>query len=180
MPEHDDVLMDRIAATLRAPAGPDAGADRRVMDAVRLQPQHATGSIKRFTAWLLRPQPLRVAPLGALAAAAAVVALWLVVPSTDRMAAPGPAAAQPVQFVLIAPEASTVTVVGDFNDWDPTATPLAAARTGGVWTTTVMLAPGRHRYAFLVDATRWIADPSAPPAGDDDFGEPSSALTVAS
>jgi len=42
----------------------------------------------------------------------------------------------------------------------------------------VPLAPGRYRYAFLVDGSRWLADPAAPRARDDEFGTPSSVVTV--
>jgi len=83
-----------------------------------------------------------------------------------------------VQFVLFLPDARTVTVVGDFNDWDPAATPLTASRPGGMWVVSVPLTPGRHHYAFVVNGTRWIADPAAPPARDEDFGSPNSVVTV--
>jgi hypothetical protein len=42
----------------------------------------------------------------------------------------------------------------------------------------VKLAPGRYRYAFVLDGARWIADPGAPRAGGDDFGVESSVATV--
>jgi hypothetical protein len=68
--------------------------------------------------------------------------------------------------------------VGDFNHWDPAATPLA--RTGGAaWATAVRLQPGRHVYAYLVDGARWVVDPSAARSQDDDFGTPNSVITVA-
>lgn len=85
----------------------------------------------------------------------------------------------PMQFVLDArdvPAASTVSVVGDFNDWSVTAQPLTLEN--GVWTTTVPLAPGRHVYAFVVNGTTWIADPRAPQATDSDFGRPGSVVIV--
>jgi 1,4-alpha-glucan branching enzyme len=82
-----------------------------------------------------------------------------------------------VQFVLVAPDARRVALVGDFNDWDPAATPLRASA-GGAWSAAVQLSPGRHRYAFVVDGVRWLADPAAPPAPDDDFGTPGSVVTV--
>jgi 1,4-alpha-glucan branching enzyme len=69
--------------------------------------------------------------------------------------------------------------VGDFNDWDPKATPLRAAATGGVWSVDVPIQPGRHLYAFVVDGKVWRPDPAAPPAYGEDFGEPNSAITVA-
>ena len=83
-----------------------------------------------------------------------------------------------VQFVLLAPGAQRVTLVGDFNDWDPQATPLRRSPSGGAWSTAVELRPGRHRYAFVIDGEQWIADPAAPPAPDDDFGTPGSVVTV--
>lgn len=85
-------------------------------------------------------------------------------------------AAVPTRFVFVAPNARSVTIVGDFNDWDQQATPLV--RHQGVWTAEVTLPPGRYAYAFLVDGQRWIADPDAPPAVGDDFGRPSSVVTV--
>ncbi len=81
------------------------------------------------------------------------------------------------QFVLVAPRATSVSLVGDFNDWDPARTPMHAAR-GGVWATIVPLAPGRYRYAFLVNGAEWHADPGAPTVADDEFGTPSSVVTV--
>ena len=44
--------------------------------------------------------------------------------------------------------------------------------------TAVRLAPGRYRYAFLVNGVEWRADPAAPVAKDDEFGTPSSVVTV--
>lgn len=81
-----------------------------------------------------------------------------------------------VPFTLLAPQASSVAVVGDFNDWKPT--PLT--RNGvGAWETRVRLRPGQYNYAFVVDGSRWVADPSAPRNAVDDFGSPNSVVTVA-
>src|SRR5690606_30140938 len=74
--------------------------------------------------------------------------------------------------VLHAHDARSVSVVGDFNDWDPRATPLT--RTGdGVWSAVVRLRPGTVRYAYLVDGTEWRADPHAV-ASREEFGRPTS------
>jgi hypothetical protein len=48
-----------------------------------------------------------------------------------------------------------------------------------MWTVEVPLAPGRHRYAFVVDDETWLPDPTAPRAPGADFGAPSSVVTVA-
>ena len=81
-----------------------------------------------------------------------------------------------VQFVLVAPDAHRVVVVGDFNDWDPAAAPLAG--TSGVWSGEVEVPYGRHDYAFVVDGERWVRDPSAPRAPADEFGNGYSVLVV--
>jgi 1,4-alpha-glucan branching enzyme len=67
--------------------------------------------------------------------------------------------------------------VGDFNRWDPNATPLRRSADGRTWTVAVPLPSGRHVYAFVVDGGL-TADPTAPRAAGDDFGEPSSVVVV--
>jgi 1,4-alpha-glucan branching enzyme len=83
-----------------------------------------------------------------------------------------------VQFVFVAPTARSVSLVGDFNNWEMDATPLEAGPARSVWTVNLLLPNGRHRYAFVVDDSTWAADPAAPPAAGDDFGMPSSVVTV--
>jgi len=114
-------------------------------------------------------RPRLVLAAGAIAAALAVVALL-----PQRHA---PEAARLIPFVVTAPDVERVTIVGDFNDWDPQATPLARL-SGNAWGVMVKLPPGRYRYSFVLDGSRWIADPGAPRAADDDFGLQSSVTTI--
>ena len=61
------------------------------------------------------------------------------------------------------------SVVGDFNDWDPTATPLR--KKGGVRTASVVLDPGpRYRFRYLDVHGRWHDDPSADDVEANAFG----------
>ena len=84
--------------------------------------------------------------------------------------------APPVRFVLVAPSASRVAIVGDFNGWIPTATPMR--RSGaGLWSVDLPLAAGRHAYSFVVDGVL-VADPNALDSADDDYGVPSSVVLV--
>ena len=83
-----------------------------------------------------------------------------------------------VQFVLEAPRATSVTVVGDFNAWDESRTPLERDSTTGVWSALVDVHPGRHVYAFLVDGKTWTLDPNAPRTKDLDYGTAQSVLMV--
>ncbi len=83
----------------------------------------------------------------------------------------------PTQFVFESTEAKRVSVVGEFNDWEVDELPMTRVQ-GGVWTTTVPLAPGRHVYAFVVDGTLLVADPRAPKSGDADYGREGSVVMV--
>ena len=81
------------------------------------------------------------------------------------------------QFVFDDAMAQRVSLVGDFNDWTGTSTPLTRLESG-VWTVSVPLPPGRHVYAFLVDGTLLMADPRAPASGDADYGREGSVVMV--
>lgn len=187
--EQGDDLLERAVDELRRPLRVNAALfDARVMDEVLRAPSGLRGRLASLT----RPRTFRVSPLIALAAGllfAVTVAgsVLYILPSPTRAvrqpAASTIARSRPgsplVQFGFAAPHASSVALVGDFNNWDPKATPLRAASTGGVWSVEVPVPPGRHLYAFVVDGTVWRPDPAAPKATGEDFGEPNSALTVA-
>jgi 1,4-alpha-glucan branching enzyme len=70
-----------------------------------------------------------------------------------------------------------VSVVGDFNDWDPVATPLARRR--AMLRASVVLEAGR-RYAFryLADGGRWFNDDEADDYQANDFGGSDSVLDL--
>jgi hypothetical protein len=88
-----------------------------------------------------------------------------------------PQSAKPVvRFVYVAPNATHVSVVGDFNQWNPTAVPLRRL-SDGTWIADVPLVPGRYAYAFVVDG-KLEADPTAPRATDSDFGVANSIVMV--
>lgn len=84
-----------------------------------------------------------------------------------------------IRFALVAPGAKSVSIVGDFNGWDPNATPLVAGKDGTTWLVEMPLSAGRHVYAFMVDGDI-VADPSAPRVGDHDFGVQNSVVLVGS
>jgi|SRR5690554_4925442 hypothetical protein len=160
-----DPLLDRVIAELKQPVEVDPAARRGLLDAA------LAGSRRRLGGALLR-RPAAVA----LAAAAGIVLAVLAWPGAGRE--PGERWTMPVRFALAAPAARGVALVGDFNDWDRDATPLEPSAAGNEWSVTVRLAPGRYTYAFVVDGTRWVPDPSAPRAPDDGFGIPTSVILV--
>lgn len=176
--EPDEELIGRVVRHLRRPVTVDAGLDAHVMEQVRLLPaRRARGAALTAWGWLIRPRTIRLSPLGALAIAAVLVAVVLWRP--DRSTRTAAASVRDFDFVVVAPRAATVSLVGDFNDWDAARTPMQRLRKGeSVWTAVIPLTPGRYRYAFLVDGVTWLADPAAPTARDDEFGTPSSVVTV--
>jgi hypothetical protein len=74
-------------------------------------------------------------------------------------------------------EATQVHLVGDFNDWSRTATPLV--RSGSHFVTTLRLPTGRtYRYKFLVDGERWENDWNADAYVSNEFGGDDSLLDL--
>ncbi len=74
------------------------------------------------------------------------------------------------------PHATTVAVVGDFNDWNPAATPLRPAG-GDRWCAVLLLDPGRYEYRLVVDG-RWIDPPGAGETSANPFGTRNAVLHV--
>lgn len=84
-----------------------------------------------------------------------------------------------VHFVLEAPRAERVSVVGDWNGWQPDKERLRDPDGDGTWEITLHLRKGQEaRYQFLVDGESWVADPRAPLQVDDGFGGISSILQI--
>ena len=174
----DDVI-ERIARQLRRPVQIDPALDGRIMREITALPTPGAATVLgKMWRWLRRPHQLTLTPLGGLAAAAAIAVLVVLSRIDSRSPPPSQAESRAFQFVLVAPRATRISLVGDFNDWDASRTPMRRAGSEALWIVVVPLAPGRYHYAFLVDGSRWLADPSAPAARDEDYGPPSSVLTV--
>lgn len=201
--EYEDGLIDRVAEVLRAaePAAP--GFTGRLMAAVNAEAQRATtqhGPRRVGRGWWRRRRTvqLSLSPLGALAIAAGLAGFAVFAGITMResnapvirTALGGTAASVPqkgstppdtvhlVRFVFMAPQASSVAMVGDFNNWDRAVTPLRRTGSGGTWTVSVPLRPGPHQYAFVVDGTSWTPDPASSTTVRDDFGTLTSVIAI--
>ena len=75
-------------------------------------------------------------------------------------------------------DADSVSLVGDFNDWDPEAEPLAR-RKDGTFSTTISLESGRsYRFRYLLDQERWENDWEADTYVPNEFGSEDSVITV--
>lgn len=62
-----------------------------------------------------------------------------------------------------------VSVVGDFNGWDPFAHPLKK-RSNGTRSVSVELAPGSYRFKYLTADGAWLIEPDADLVGNDFAG----------
>jgi 1,4-alpha-glucan branching enzyme len=84
--------------------------------------------------------------------------------------------AAPTNFLCIAPDAKSVYLVGDFNDWNPTAHPMRRQPDGG-WHLQVPLNHGHHHYLFLIDGKASL-DPRAQGIARNEKNEKVSLLAV--
>jgi hypothetical protein len=100
---------------------------------------------------------------------------------TGKIAQPNPRyasmnMAKPINFFFTAPNASSVSLVGEFNGWNPEIHPLKR-KTDGIWAVEVALRHGHHEYAFMVDGKRFL-DPRASGTGRNDKNERVSLIAV--
>jgi hypothetical protein len=193
----DAAFLERVAAPLRAPEFLDETFEARLMEKIRREGalSHSVPSASGTASWWRTERLVRVSPLKGLAIAAGLAGIIALSTLRDGPAAEsgsdfakGQASAQSVagtdtvhvvRFVFVDPRASTVEIVGDFNAWTKGVTKLERTAAPGVWSASVALPAGRHEYAFIINGTRWIADPLAPKTSDD-FGTESAVIHVGS
>lgn len=84
--------------------------------------------------------------------------------------------AKPVNFVCVAPSAGEVSLVGDFNGWNGTSTPMKR-QPDGAWLIQVPLHHGHHQYVFMVDG-KAVLDPKAHGVARNQKGEKVSLIAV--
>jgi 1,4-alpha-glucan branching enzyme len=82
----------------------------------------------------------------------------------------------PVDFLYADAKARKVSLVGDFNQWDPTSHRMI--KRGALWFVRLRLTPGRYRYLFLVDQVIWKEDPDAFLSEDSHFQGRNSVIIV--
>ncbi len=105
-------------------------------------------------------------------------------PTTNRPGARPPAGKPgsgkalkvPVNFYCTAPNAREVFLIGDFNDWNPTANPMEK-RVDGTWFVQLPIGHGHHHYLFLVDGVSAL-DPKATGVGRNEKNERVSMVAV--
>lgn len=178
----------RAVAHLREPVEPDPDAKARLLAAVaadRLAHPVPARAARRRLRW-----PVGIGVVGVAAALVLVVARRdpRADAPADRPLVPGRpvvagdpelrGAARPHRFEVHLPPAARVNLVGDFNGWDRTATPMRFDSVRQRWTAEVVLPPGRHAYALVVDDSTWATDPDAARTAPDELGLARSILVV--
>jgi len=186
----DSAAVERVIAELRAPVPVRAEWRAGLARGLATLPPPAAPSASVVRRWTFRPVTAIAAALVCAVVGATVATVLLgsgrrsssadvLANLTSTMPLPGEHGGKStVRFVLVAPYASRVSLVGDFNKWNPAAMPMRRSADGRAWLLDVPLPPGRHVYSFVVDGDL-APDPAAPRAGDDDFGVPSSVVLVA-
>ena len=82
-----------------------------------------------------------------------------------------------VIFVTLYPRAHSVQIAGDFNNWQPSKTPLQKVGNSGVWQTKIKLPAGKYRYRLVVDG-QWQQDPYNETTESNPFGGFNSVVEV--
>lgn len=81
-----------------------------------------------------------------------------------------------VMFVEIFPQANSVQIAGDFNDWQPERNPMRKASDGS-WQCRIPMSKGTHRYRLVVDGN-WQQDPHNDCTEPNPFGGVNSVLKI--
>ncbi len=82
-----------------------------------------------------------------------------------------------VVFVTFCPDANTVQIAGEFNNWQPAKNPMKKIGNEGLWQLKMRLSPGTYRYRLVVDGN-WQQDPFNNNAEPNPYGQFNSVVTV--
>jgi 1,4-alpha-glucan branching enzyme len=75
-------------------------------------------------------------------------------------------------------KAKKVSLVGEFNEWNPKAHPMKQKKDGSFYVTVYLEAGQSYRYRFLLDGKRWENDWSAEQYLPNDHGTEDSVITT--
>ncbi len=80
-------------------------------------------------------------------------------------------------FVQPVNDAGKISIAGDFNNWDPSNSPMHYDDGLGVWQACIDVPPGRYRYRIVCDG-QWLQDPYNTYVEANPFGELNSVVEV--
>jgi hypothetical protein len=177
----------RVSAALRSDVPADSHARARIMERVREAardvprrpaPSFGRGARHSLVGLALAAGIGSITTLSALLPPAGGVGATRTAVIGDTVVSTLRDTLRLVRLMFDDPRAREVVVIGDFNGWRAGATPLAREGATHRWSATIALRDGAHRYAFVVDGTRWAPDPAAERVQADD-GRVYSLLRVA-
>ena len=154
---HDDELSGILARSVES-----------LREEVPVRSDWRAALLQRVESDRIEPRQWRMRPSMAVAAGIALLIAGATIGRLSVSSSVETKASGNVRFVFVAPGATRVSVVGDFNRWDANATPLRRL-SDGTWIIDVPIDPGRYAYAFVVDGKIEV-DPVAPRANGE-FGE---------
>ncbi|MFH1368667.1 MAG: zf-HC2 domain-containing protein [Elusimicrobiota bacterium] len=79
-----------------------------------------------------------------------------------------------ISFSLPDHGANSVSLVGDFNNWDASKGQLQ--KRGRAWHGSFYVKPGRYQYMIVVDEKKWMPDPMAKEYVEDGYGSKNSLI----
>ena len=83
-----------------------------------------------------------------------------------------------LMFIFHDDNAHSVSVAGDFNEWNHVATPLRR-NDSGLWFTEIAVPrAGRFAYKFIINGRRWLEDPNNGMKAPDNYGGLNSVLVI--
>jgi 1,4-alpha-glucan branching enzyme len=74
--------------------------------------------------------------------------------------------------------ASIVHLVGDFNDWNKSVTPMKQLKNGSFAATLMLLPDAEYEFRFLFDGLTWQNDPQADKQAANVYGGENSVVVV--
>lgn len=118
-------------------------------------------------------QWLRILMLG-LGSAAAIFILWVSLAPQNEVTEV--ALSKPHRFILYRPDIERAELSGSFTGWRPVG--MQRIGTSGYWELQLELDGGEHRFAYILDGSERITDPTVLVREKDDFGGENSILSV--
>ena len=129
----------------------------------------------------LTPRTITFIPAKLLPAVAVSLALFLALlfnnyPIHRSQVETGNYRLVPIILTLNKPIANKIYAIGSFNGWNPESHEMVIDKESNEWVLKIMLPPGWHEYAFLIDGERVVPDPKAVFTRQDGFGSYNSVI----
>lgn len=176
-----DVPAARLVAGLKYQKAPENLASQ-VMS--RIASSTEVKKISLFQ-WLFAPRAIHLAPIWPIAAALLVVSALTFLPiepfqMEQKLQLSTAQHSDETFYVLFSfknPDVDSVSIMGTFNEWNPSEHVMSQSE-NGTWTITISLPEGNHEYAFLINDEQIVPDQDALLFKDDGFGNLNSMIVI--